>query len=317
MAMEELIYDNRTILAKADMALADLTTDGGVLQPAQAKKFLRILIKESVLLKLATVVPMKAPKQLIESIRFQGRILRAGAESTPLTELERARPHTGRHELDAKLFKAEVRLSNELLEDSIERGALRQTIMQMMGEQISTDMDEIAVRGDTASTDPTLAQLDGVLKQATTHVIDGGGATTNRRLLRDMMKAMPSQFLRRRKSMRFLTSVNSEIDYRDLLGDRETAAGDKYVEEDVPTMYSGVPVRDVPNFPENLGVNANTTNILLTDPKNIHVGIWRKIRIETDKDVSAGELIIVATLRFDVKYEVEDAVVKAINVAVG
>src|SRR5688572_26005662 len=119
MAMEELIYDNRTLLAKADMALADLTTDGGVLQPAQAKKFIRILIKESVLLKMATVVPMKAPKQLIESIRFQGRILRAGAEATPLTEAQRARPHTGRHELDAKLFKAEVRLSNELLEDSI------------------------------------------------------------------------------------------------------------------------------------------------------------------------------------------------------
>ena len=45
MSMDELIYDNRTILAKADLALADLTTEGGVLQPAQAKKFIRILIK--------------------------------------------------------------------------------------------------------------------------------------------------------------------------------------------------------------------------------------------------------------------------------
>jgi hypothetical protein len=45
--------------------------------------------------------------------------------------------------------------------------------------------------------------------------------------------------------------------------------------------------------------------------------VWRKIRIETDKDISAGELIIVATLRFDVKYAIEDAVVKAVNVAVG
>ncbi|WP_428264783.1 phage major capsid protein [Haliangium sp.] len=316
MGMDKLIYDNRTLLAKADMALADLTTDGGVLQPEEAKKFIRILIRESVLLKLATVVPMKAPKKLIDRIGFQGRILRAASEGTRLTEDERSRPHTEQEELDAKLFKAEVRLRDEVLEDSIERGALRQTIMQMMGEQISADMDEITVRGDTDSPDGTLAKIDGVLKQATSHVVDAGGATTNRRIFRDMLKSMPSPYLRRRKRMQFLTSVNSEIDYRDLLGERLTAAGDKHNEEDVPAKYSGIPVRDVPNFPEDLGAGGNTTDILLTDPKNIHVGVWRKIRIETDKDISAGELIIVATLRFDVKYEERDAVVKAINVAV-
>jgi hypothetical protein len=43
-------------------------------------------------------------------------------------------------------------------------------------------------------------------------------------------------------------------------------------------------------------------------------GIWRKILLETDKDISAGVLIIVATLRFDVRYQVEDAVVKVTEV---
>ncbi len=36
------LMDNRTILEKADLALSDLTTGGGMLQPAQAQKFLRI-----------------------------------------------------------------------------------------------------------------------------------------------------------------------------------------------------------------------------------------------------------------------------------
>lgn len=316
MSMNQLIYDNRTLLAKADLALADLTTDGGLLQPEEAKKFIRILIRESVLLKLATVVPMKAPKKVMDHIGFQGRILRAASGGTPLPEEQRAKPQTDREELDAKLFRAEVRIQDEILEDSIERGALRQTIMQLMGERISTDMDEIAIRGDTDSPDETFAQLDGVLKQATAHVVDAGGATTNRRIFRDMMKSMPSQYLRRRNRMLFLTSVNSEIDYRDLIGERPTPAGDKHTEEDLPVKYSGIRVRDVPNFPENLGESGNTTNMLLTDPKNIHIGVWRNIRIETDKDISAGQLIIVATLRFDVKYELRDAVVKAINVAV-
>ncbi|MBN2196399.1 MAG: hypothetical protein JW751_26535 [Polyangiaceae bacterium] len=54
--------------------------------------------------------------------------------------------------------------------------------------------------------------------------------------------------------------------------------------------------------------------ILLCNPKNIHVGIWRQIRVESDRDISEGTLKIVATLRFDVKYAEEAGVAKAINV---
>jgi len=316
MSMEELVYDNRTILEKADLALADLTAGGGLLQPAQAQKFIRILIQESVVLKMATVVPMRSQKQLIEKIRFGGRILRAGSEATALAAGDRVKPDLGSVELDAQLFKAEVRLNNEVLEDSIERGALRQTIMQLMGDSISRDMDEVIVQGDTASGDSFLAKLDGVLKQATSNVVDAASATTNKTIFKDMLKAMPSEFLRNRKQLRYMTSVDSEIDYRDSLAERATVVGDKFLEQDAPVAYSGIPVVDVPLFPENLGAGNDSTNVLLTDPKNVNVGIWRNIRLETDKDISEGVLIIVATMRFDVKYAEETAAVKAINVKV-
>lgn len=55
---------------------------------------------------------------------------------------------------------------------------------------------------------------------------------------------------------------------------------------------------------------------VLTDPKNINIGIWRNIRVETDKLISEGVLIIVATLRFDVRFAEETAVVKALNIRV-
>ena len=38
---------NRTILEKADLALADLTAGGGILKPAQAQKFMRLLCRRS------------------------------------------------------------------------------------------------------------------------------------------------------------------------------------------------------------------------------------------------------------------------------
>ncbi len=69
----------------------------------------------------------------------------------------------------------------------------------------------------------------------------------------------------------------------------------------------------MPLFPENLGAQKNQTVSLLTNPKNVHVGIWRQIRLETFRDVSAGVLRVVATLRFDAKYADENGVAKLVN----
>jgi hypothetical protein len=307
--------DNRTILSKADLALADITGANGVLQPAQADSFMRLLINESKIMKMATVTPMKAQSQFINKIRFNTRILRAGQEATPLPLSDRSKPNFTNVQHDAKLFKAEVRLSQETLDDNIEGERLRDTIMSIMAGAISRDMDEVIVKGDTASSDTFLATFDGMLKSATSNTVAAGTVTLNKGIFRDMLKTM-----RDKGRMAFLTSVDAEIDYRDSLSDRMTLVGDKALaatgEESAPVGYSGIPVIDVPLFPENLGGGTNETNVILTDPKNIDVGIWRQITIETDKDISAGVLVIVATLRFDMKYQEETAVVKATGVKV-
>jgi len=257
---------------------------------------------------------MASPSQQISKIKFGSRILRPGAEATALVAGDRVKPDLSMVELDAKLFKAEVRLSDETLEDSIERGELRQTIMEMMAEAIARDIEEVAVSGDTASADVFLAVMDGVLKQATSNVVDAAANPISKDLMRDMLKTLPSEHLRDKKAMRFLTSVDADLDYRNALAERATAVGDKFLEGDTPVLYSGVPVQPVPLFPENLGAGSDQTVILLCNPKNIHVGIWRQIRIESARDISEGTLKIVATLRFDVKYAEEPGVAKAINV---
>ena len=306
--------DNRTILQKADLALADLTVGGGLLKPAQAQKFMRLLIKDSPLMQLATVVPMASPKQQISKIKFGSRVLRPGQEATPLGAGDRAKPDLSQVELDAKLFKAEVRLSDEVLEDSIERGELRQTIMEMMAEAISRDMEDVLINGDTLSADPFLAVMDGVLKQATSNVVDAGGNPISKNLLRDVLKTVPSEHLRDKKAMRFLTSVDADLDYRNSLAERATAVGDRLLEGDTPVLYSGVPLQPIPLFPETLGATGDQTSLLLCNPKNIHVGIWRNIRLESFRDVSAGVLRVVATMRFDARFAEEPGVAKLINI---
>ncbi|WP_426747419.1 hypothetical protein VZQ01_08090 [Myxococcus faecalis] len=73
-------------------------------------------------------------------------------------------------------------------------------------------------------------------------------------------------------------------------------------------------MRPIPLWPENLGATNDRTAILLCNPKNIHVGIWRQIRIESARDISEGTLKVVATLRFDAKFAEEPGTAKAINV---
>ena len=270
---------NMSILQKADLALSDLTSGGGVLQPETAQKFMRILIDESKLMKLATVVPMKSMKMEVPKIRFTNRILRAGQSGVALDSASRAKPALTNVELNTQLFKAEVRLPNEVLEDNIERDQLKQTIMQLMAEAISRDIDEVVIRGDTTSSDPFLAQLNGILKQSTTNTVDAQLQTLNKGVFRDMMKTMPTPFLRNRETLRFLTSVHAEIDYRDSLASRQTPGGDNYLVQAGESAYSGIPVVDVPLFPETLGNAANTTDVILTDPKNVTIGIWREIRL--------------------------------------
>lgn len=311
---------NRKILEKAELALADIAGQNGILQTAQAQRFIKLLVKESKVMGLATVTPLRAPKQLINKTRFTSRVLRRGQEGTALSEGDRSKPTFTFVEHNAELFKAEVRITDEVLEDNIEGDQLRQTVMSTLAERIATDMDEIIVQGDTTSVDDDLAAFDGLLALATSNVVNAADVTLHKGILRDMLKTMPSEWLRNKGAMRFLTSVDAEIDYRDSLSDRMTMTGDQALaavgSETAVVGYSGVPVIDIPLFPENIGTGSHCTNIILTDPKNIDVGIWRKIKVETDKDISAGVLVVVATLRFDVVYQEELAVVKATNVQV-
>jgi HK97 family phage major capsid protein len=305
---------NRTLLEKADLALADLTTGGGMLLPDQAKRFMRMLTVQSKLLGMVTFVPMNSPKQQYPRIKLGGRILRPGREGTAVATVDRVKPDLSFIELDAKLFKGEVRLTDEVLEDNIERGDLRQTVMELIADGVARDMEEIAILGNTTSPDPFLAVMDGLLVQVRSHVVDAAGGPVAKQLFTDMLKAMPAEHLRDKSVMRFLSSIDVDSNYRNLLADRATAAGDKFLETDAPIVVSGVPLAPIPLFPENLGPQNNQSAIILTNPKNVYVGMWRQIRIESARDISEGALKVVVTVRFDVRLSDEHATTKSINV---
>jgi len=183
--------DNRTFIEKAQILVADFT-DKGYLQPAQADEFIRLAIKDPILLQKTTTVPMKSMKEQRDKLRFTNRVLRRGAEATALPKADWAKPALSMVELDAQLFKAEVRLSDESLEDQIEGEKFKDTIMEELSKAIGRDMEWVGIQGDTTSTDNTLSVLNGVLKQITSNLVDAGGNKLAKAYLRDMLRCIAS-----------------------------------------------------------------------------------------------------------------------------
>jgi HK97 family phage major capsid protein len=304
----------RTILQKADLSLADLIADGGYLEPAQAKKFLERAIKKAKLSGMITVTTLASPTQILENLRFAGQVLQPGTSGESLTAAQRSKPDLAKETWNAQLFKAEVRIPDEVLEDNIEGQGLKTTIMNRASEAVGRDAEKVVIQGNTASADPLLAQLDGITVQAASHVVSASGARLDKDELRKALRAMPKEYLDDRANLSYLTSINAADDYSDSLAVRATELGDINVVRDEMPKYKGIPVTDIPLFPETLGTGSDETVVLLTNPKNIYMGVWRKIKVATDMDVSAGVFIIVISLRFDVRFAIEDAVVKLTEV---
>lgn len=332
---------NKSIIQRADLAVSDLASNGGLLNPEQSNLFIRKLLVQPTLLAGVRRVVMTAPQRKINKIQFAKRILRAGTQSgnkislntaaitgafDPVAEAQaRAKPTTEQITLTTKETIAEVRIPYDVLEDNIEGGnigthmeggapnaggGLKDTIMTLIAERVAIDLEELAILGDASlvGSDPYLGMLDGYLKQLSANVVDAGNTQVSRALWKQGMKTLPSQYRRNRGAMGHFVSTENEIDYRDLLGNRETGMGDSLLGPQVLPVYgSGSPLVGVALMPTSKG--------MLTNPQNLIFGIQRQVHMESDKIIRDREIIIVVTLRVDFVVEEDEAAVKYINIA--
>jgi len=305
---------NQTYIAKADLQVANLVNEGGYVNAEQSKQFFELAIQESVLMGLVDVKPMNTPSYELSKMGFTGRVLRGATEGQALSEADRVRPNLAKTTLNTVEFIAEARIPYAAVEDNVSGGSFIPYMTELLGKAIARDIEDVVINGDTLSADTLLSKLDGVLKQAVSIVVNVGGVRLSKSVLKQMIQSMPSAYYRGAKNLGFFTSKNAVIDYVDGLSNRQTPFGDQALTKVAPADYIGLGIVPIPLFPENLGAGTNMTAVLLTDPKNIVIGMQRQIKLETAKDISAREYIIVATLRFDVKFRHEPAVVKATNV---
>jgi hypothetical protein len=301
----------RELVEKADLVVQDFVDNGGHLQIEQVDTFLRMVKDAPTVLNGARRVTMQSHTREVDKIGFTSRILtKAPTENTELDAAKRSKVTTGKVILNTNKMIAEVHISYETLEDNIERGNLEQVIMQEMAKQVALDLEELVLLGDktVSGTDEYLGLQDGLIKQATDHIIDATdmGTSMNKAIFSAGIKGMPNKYLRNRTDFRWYISHANETDYRDSLGDRVTAVGDSLIEGFRGVFHHGIPVVPCAMMPEDKAV--------LTRPDNLIWGVWRDIMVETDRNIRTQTYYIVLTLRAGMVLEEADAVVLVDNI---
>ncbi len=318
---------NQALLAKADIVLGDLVTNGGILNPEQANAFVRKLIEAPSIINVARTVEMNAPQRNINKIQFATRIMRAGVSGTALSSSDRSQVTTEQIQLNTREVIAEVRLPYDVIEDNIERGNIGQnydgtgsqgtpaggglvsTILTLIAERAALDLEELALKGDTTSTDDYLALTDGYLEVISDggNLVDLNGATITKSMFKSGLLTMPDQYKRQLGGMFHFIAKNNEVEYRDTLADRATALGDANIQARNAVFGFGVPIMGVDLMPIDQG--------LLSNPLNFLFGIQRNVMMEFDKDISARVWKVVLTARVDFQVEETLAAVKYLNIA--
>jgi hypothetical protein len=94
--------ENAALVKKADIALSDLSTGGGLLNPEQTDSFIQTLMDSPTILNAARMVTMNAPQKKINKIGFGSRMLRAATSATALDAADRSKPDLGQISLNTE-----------------------------------------------------------------------------------------------------------------------------------------------------------------------------------------------------------------------
>lgn len=310
---------------------------GGLLNAEQTDRFIDYMWDATVLMQPGEAFKkrMRSTEAEIDKVAVGRRITRAATEAVDTGE--NAGANFTKISITTKKLRLDWELSTESLEDNIEGADLEDHLARLMATQLGNDVEDLAINGDTASSDPTLKIFDGWYKLALAgaHVIDAGGATLNPALFNSALKAMPRNYMQRRSGLRFYSGSNAIQDYLYYFmqqggdpwaGPNADAALRGPIRTEGSAGFTagrpfGVELKEVPLFEEEVngtysGAAGEHGHLELTFPDNRIVGIKREITVHREFKPKKDAIEYTVYARVGVQWENLDALVVVRNVKV-
>lgn len=307
---------------------------GGLLNAEQSDKFIDYMFDATVMLRDCRTHRMRSEVAEIDKIAVGQRLIRAATEAVDTGE--NAGVTFSKISLTTTKIRLDWELSRESLEDNIEGAGLEDHIARLMSTQFGNDLEDLAINGDTTSSDKTIKIFNGWYKLALAgaHVIDGGGAPLNLGVFNKALKAMPRTYMQKRLDLKFYTGSNSIQDYLYSIaqqgngawaGPRSDAVIDGGpVRTEGPNGFIagrpfGVTLQEVPLFLETenasySGGSGDHGHLELTFPKNRVLGIKRQIEVFRQFAQKKDAIEYTSYVRAGVNWENLDAAVIVKNV---
>jgi len=291
---------------KARLTLDYLNANGGELPEEVVDRFLIVTIKESNFLSSVKTVKMNSRTYRVPTWEFGSRALHVRTRGQALSDANRTTPTTAGPTITAYDYGAEIVLERENLESGVEGAGMINLIMRELMKRVKEDAAEIAIQSSTVSADTDLVNFNGFHTAVVTNTAAAGTTRLSRTNATTLFKTVPSQF--RGANMTIRTSVNALIDYSNSIGDRPTQLGDRAVGQWYDE-WQGKKIIGDQEFPETLAPGTNTIAVC-SNEKNFCVGLHRQITADNDKDIRAGTIFVVFTVRMGAAWAVEKAAAK-------
>lgn len=259
-------------------------------------------------------VPDILSARLIDRMRSASVVMRAGAQTVPLTSdinyiarlatdpapawrleaaaIAESEPTFDRVTLTARSLAVLVKISRELLEDSLNIGT---ALPNILATALASELDRVALIGSGTAPEPKgVANFAGL----TANSFAGGALST----YSDLIKGRTA-----------LRTANSDVTAF-VMHPRDEGALASRVDGNgqplrLPPALEGVPMFTTSKLPIDGGVGTNESSILAGDWSKLMIGMRSNIRIEILKELYAAnhQYAFVAHLRADVAAENEAA----------
>jgi HK97 family phage major capsid protein len=259
---------------------------------------------------------MRANTMELEKVNVGERVIRAANQADATYTNSGAT--FAKVELTTKKLRLDWEVSAEALEDNIEGAALEDHLVRLMTNAFANDIEDLAINGTGTGGNSFLNIMEGFVRKVRfggdAHEYSANtptGAWTPE-ILQGVISSLPRKYRALKNGLKFYASTDTFADivrnngtddakiWTEQYRNAYLAGTDQVLGEGRVTRVLGIPVMEVPYYPDNY--------IDLTFPSNRIWGFQRDITVNREYVAKKDTIEYTVFIRFGLQWEEEDAV---------